>query len=160
MQRRYASLRPYDGVMTFQRSFQNVRARHFWEKRVRGYFCRPPSRKGDGVVASHPVRPPFCRRKIRRGESVSLPVTYQDGLFCAKVMLAVSQIIMPCLSKTARPQISTVLSPASAEQAVFLFFQRYLTSLRPNPSGRRSRQLKIHNPVTVPARFRYNFLSH
>ena len=41
-----------------------------------------------------------------------------------------------------------------------LFLQRYLTSLRPNPSGRRSRQLKIHNPVTVPARFRYNFLSH
>ena len=70
------------------------------------------------------------------------------------------QIIMPSLSKTARPQISTVLSPASAEQAVFLFLQRYLTSLRPNPSGRRSRQLKIHNPVTVPARFRYNFLSH
>ena len=70
------------------------------------------------------------------------------------------RIIMPCLSKTARPQISTVLPPASAEQAVFLFLQRYLTSLRPNPSGRRSRQLKIHNPVTVPARFRYNFLSH
>ena len=46
------------------------------------------------------------------------------------------------------------------EQAVFLFLQRYLTSLRPNPSGRRSRQLKIHNPVTVPAGFRYNLLSH
>ena len=41
-----------------------------------------------------------------------------------------------------------------------LFLQRYLTSLRPNPSGLRSRQLKIHNPVTVPTRFRYNFLSH
>ena len=101
----------------------------------------------------YPVRPPY-RRKIRWGE-----YSHLSGRSVLRKGHA-PQIIMPCLSKTARPQISTVLSPASAEQAVFLFLQRYLTSLRPNPSGRRSRQLKIHNPFTVPARFRYNLLSH
>ena len=116
-------------------------------------------REKDGVFLSSKrrrrtsVRPSHCR-KIRRGE-----YGYLSGRRIPRKGHAL-RVSMPCLSKTARPQISTVLSPASAEQAVFLFLQRYLTSLRPNPSGRRSRQLKIHNPVTVPARFRYNFLSH